>query len=105
MCRALAAGSRWKDWKIIPTWRARNAANAAWAAGAFVPSTTTVPRVGVRRSASTDTSVDLPDPERPTIAVEPAGPKVQLTRSSAMTGPVGLAYSTLTSTSPSRATA
>jgi hypothetical protein len=43
--------------------------------------------VGRRSSASTETSVDFPDPERPTIAVELAGSKPIETSLSAATPP------------------
>ena len=87
---AVNARSRWNAWNTMPTCRARS--SPTWCASRSLtgcPSRTTLPRVGARSRASTDTRVDLPLPERPTMAVQLARGKPTVTWRSAATGPVG----------------
>src|SRR5262245_50980388 len=65
---AVMVGMRWNDWNTMPTLRPRNRASAsssrpasAWSA------TTTEPESGRSRPAITISSVDLPEPEGPTM--------------------------------------
>src|SRR5262245_21846551 len=65
---AVMVGMRWNDWNTMPTLRPRNRASAsssrapsAWSA------TTTEPESGRSRPAITISSVDLPEPDGPTM--------------------------------------
>src|SRR5260221_8206916 len=71
---AVSAGSSWNDWNTKPTVRPRS--SARWSSSRenrSMPSIATVPRVGVSRPARMASSVDLPEPEAPTIAAASPG--------------------------------
>src|SRR5262245_9223776 len=74
---AVSDGSSWNDWNTKPTERERSAArSSSSSAKRSVPSSSTLPPVGVSRPARMASSVDLPEPEAPTIAT--ASPAVTL---------------------------
>src|SRR4029079_18665975 len=61
-------GIRWKDWKTIPILRPRKRASASSSSPVRLsPATVTVPVSGRSSPAMTIRSVDLPDPDAPTI--------------------------------------
>ena len=60
-------GIRWNDWKTMPTWAARNRANASSSiVPRSSPATCTAPAVGRSSPAITASMVDLPEPDGPT---------------------------------------
>jgi hypothetical protein len=64
------------NWKMKPTCRDRKPANpASESVHTSVPSTTTWPWLGFVNAPSMARSVDLPEPERPTIATSSPGVK------------------------------
>src|SRR5262245_9670579 len=72
---ALSAGSSWNDWNTKPRVRPRSSARrSSSSANTSVPSSSTVPALGVSRPARMARSVDLPEPEAPTTAT--ASPRV-----------------------------
>ena len=63
--------SSWKLWNTKPTLAARTAARSSSPiANRSMPSSRTVPVVGVSSPAMSDSSVLLPDPDAPTMATE-----------------------------------
>src|SRR4249920_1237796 len=65
---AVRFDSRLGNWKMKPMWRQRKSANSA--SGSIqisAPSNKTLPSVGLVRAPSIAISVDLPEPDRPTI--------------------------------------
>src|SRR5487761_2784514 len=66
---AFSAGSSWNDWNTNPSSLARSAARpSSPSANRSTPSRCTLPALGVSSPASRPSSVDLPEPEAPTIA-------------------------------------
>ena len=66
----VSPGSRLKAWKTNPTWSRRNRVRVSSSSPVTErPPMATVPVVGSSRPASTWSSVDLPDPDRPVMAV------------------------------------
>src|SRR5512134_3811750 len=74
---AVNDGSSWNDWNTKPTDLPRSSARASSSSvNRSVPSSPTVPTVGVSSPARIASSVDLPDPDAPTMAT--ASPAVTL---------------------------
>src|SRR5687767_2188800 len=66
---AVIEGRSWNDWNTKPSMRPRSAARpSSSSALSSWPSILTDPELGVSRPASSPSSVDLPDPDTPTIA-------------------------------------
>src|ERR1035437_4348321 len=66
---AFSAGRSWNDWNTKPSSFARSAARpSSSSANRSTPSRCTLPALGVSNPASRPSSVDLPEPEAPTMA-------------------------------------
>ena len=87
----VSVGSSWKNWKMTPTVRPRH-----WATllsdrpGRLVPPMTTLPDVGRSMPVIMFISVDLPDPERPTTAMNSPRSTWRLTDLRARNGPASV---------------
>src|SRR5579863_9985825 len=78
------SSSRLKNWKMIPTWRARNLASALSPRVSIRrPATVTVPSVGRSRPAMRLSRVDLPLPDGPMTATTSPAATLMLTSASA----------------------
>jgi hypothetical protein len=65
---AVRFDSRLGNWKMKPTWRERKVARSLSASvHTSVPSSNSLPSVGMVKAPSMAIRVDLPEPERPTI--------------------------------------
>jgi acyl-CoA thioesterase-1 len=66
---AVSAGSNWKDWNTKPSMRPRSSARASSSSAArSCPPSSTAPEDGRSSPAISPSSVDLPEPEAPTMA-------------------------------------
>ena len=84
----VSSGSRLRSWNTKPTRRRRSTAWRRWESPArFVPQSRTAPAEGRSSPAAHCSSVDLPDPETPSTAVNEPGANDSDTRSSAATAP------------------
>ena len=82
------SSSRLKNWKMIPTCRARNLASAVSPSVSIrSPATVTVPDVGLSRPATRLSSVDFPLPDGPMTAATSPAATVRLTSASAAGAP------------------
>ena len=87
-CAAVSDGSRLNDWNTNPTrWRRKRASRRSPMPVSSVPPIRTEPRSGRSRPAAHCSSVVLPDPEGPMIAVNVPGSKPSEMSSSARTVP------------------
>ena len=83
-----SSGSRLRSWKTKPTRCRRSTAWRRWDSPASsVPHSRIVPEVGRSSPAAHCSSVDLPDPETPSTAVNEPAANDSDTRSSAGTAP------------------
>src|SRR5712671_6434000 len=65
---AVRFDNRLGNWKMKPTWRERKVARSlSGSVHTSVPSSSSLPSVGLVRAPSIAISVDLPEPDRPTI--------------------------------------
>ena len=84
-------GSSWKNWKITPTVRPRHCATRLSDRPVrFVPPMTTDPDVGRSMPVIMFISVDLPEPDRPTTAMNSPASTWTLTDLRARNGPASV---------------
>jgi acyl-CoA thioesterase-1 len=89
---AFRCASSWKDWNTKPSLALRRLARpSSSSAKMSTPSRITVPRTGVSRPASRPSSVDLPEPEAPTMASVSAGCTVKSTLCRIVSSPLASA--------------
>ena len=85
---------RWNDWKMNPTWSRRNVTNcSSFNFSICFPAMMTSPFVGFSNPASIFRSVDLPEPDVPTIAQNSPSYISKSTPSSARTNSSPTRYS------------
>ena len=76
---AVKFDNRLGNWKTKPTWQARNVARSlSDSVHTSVPSSKSRPCVGLVKAPSMAISVDLPEPERPTIEMKSPRPTSRL---------------------------
>ena len=87
----VSVGSSWKNWKMTPHVRPRHSAmRLSERLARFVPPTTSEPEVGRSMPVIMFISVDLPEPERPTTAMNSPASTWRETSLRARNGPASV---------------